>query len=177
MLHLSPAAAEAMPPLHVDASLLKGAASAKPVAAPTLPVETSPPIVVVPLPVSGEPTAGLKAAAALAGKPGAREHFIQIGAFSTKANAEARMRQLVGELGAMGSKLLIRSSGKLFVLRLGPWADAASARSVRQQLRERHNIDSVYVAPSASGVGSVAASAEAKATMPVAGKLKPRRKR
>lgn len=182
LLQVSPATAEAMPPLQVDASLLKGAAPAKRVATTRPPLEAVRPITAMPLPAPREATAELKPAVALARKPGAQEHFVQLGAFSTQANAEARLRQVASELGPMASKLLIRPGTKLFLLQLGPWADAAAARGVRQQLRERHNIAAVYVAPpasdAASGVGSMASSsAETKSMSSVAGGLRPNSKR
>lgn len=182
LLHLGPAAAEALPPLQVDASLLTGAAPAKRAAAARPPLEAVRPITAMPLPAAREATTELKPAAALAKKPLAQEHFVQLGAFSTQANAEARLRQVAGELGSLASKLLIRPGAKLFLLQLGPWPDAAAARGVRQQLRERHNIVAVYVAPAApaaeAGVGAMASSAaETKSMSSVAGGLQPSSKR
>lgn len=182
LLHVSPATAEAMPPLQVDASLLKGAAPAKRAATAKPPLEAVRPITAMPPPAQREATAELKPAVALARMPLAQEHFVQLGAFSTQANAEARLRQVASELGPLASKLLIRPGAKLFLLQLGPWADAAAARGVRQQLRERHNIAAVYVAPpvsdAASGMGSMASSsAETKSMSSVVGGLRPNSKR
>lgn len=130
-LGVNPAAAETLPPLRIEPSLLgsstppKPSVAARPTAATSSPQSTATP-----------PSA----------TPGTPGHFVQIGAFSLRANADARLQQLAGELGPLKAQLIVRQRGEMFLVQMGPWADATAARSVVRQLRERHRIESVYVA-------------------------------
>jgi len=65
-----------------------------------------------------------------------RGHFIQLGAFGNRDNAEALRARLARELGGLAAKLVIQSAGKLFRVQLGPWPDAAAAQSAGGRLRE-----------------------------------------
>lgn len=159
-------AAEALPPLRIEPSLLKGSMALKPSAALRQTPEASLPM---PASMQKEPTATRQTAASPAGARGTPEHFLQIGAFSLRSNAEARLRQLASELGPWGAKLLIRQRDTLFLLQLGPWPDAATARNVRTRLRKDRNIAATYVAvPAPAGApatASIPASAAARSIL------------
>ncbi|MCK9387066.1 MAG: septal ring lytic transglycosylase RlpA family protein [Sulfuritalea sp.] len=66
----------------------------------------------------------------------ARGHFLQLGAFGNRDNAEALRARLARELGALAEKLVIQSVGQLFRVQLGPWPDAAAAQLAGGRLRE-----------------------------------------
>ncbi|MGE5467751.1 MAG: septal ring lytic transglycosylase RlpA family protein [Ignavibacteria bacterium] len=66
----------------------------------------------------------------------ARGHYLQLGAFGNRDNAEALKARLARELGSLGDKLVVQAAGKVFRLQLGPWADAREARAVGERLRE-----------------------------------------
>ena len=72
-------------------------------------------------------------------------HYLQLGAFGSRDNAEALRSRLARTLGEFGDKLLIRSSGSLHRLQLGPWADAAEARRVAERLSIAFELPSVLV--------------------------------
>lgn len=63
-------------------------------------------------------------------------HYLQLGAFGNRDNAEALQSRLTRELGQFSERLVIRSSGALYRVQLGPWADVATARQVAEQLRK-----------------------------------------
>jgi len=75
----------------------------------------------------------------------ARGHFLQLGAFGNRDNAEALKARLAHELGKLGEKLVIQSSGKLFRVQLGPWPDAAAAQQAGGRLRESLGMTPVIV--------------------------------
>jgi rare lipoprotein A len=88
-----------------------------------------------------DPIARFAMAAEPAAKPlpelaDARGHYLQLGAFGNRDNAEALKARLARELGTLGDKLVVQPSGKLYRLQLGPWADAQEARDVAQHIRE-----------------------------------------
>lgn len=72
-------------------------------------------------------------------------HFLQLGAFGNRENADALQRKLARALGQLGERLVIRSAGGLHRLQLGPWADAAEARRIAEQLRLGFELPSVLV--------------------------------
>lgn len=72
-------------------------------------------------------------------------HFLQLGAFGNRDNAEALRLRLASLLGDLGERLLIRSAGNLHRLQLGPWADAAEARRIAEQLKLAFDLPSVLV--------------------------------
>lgn len=72
-------------------------------------------------------------------------HYLQLGAFGSRDNAEALKARLGRELGELGDKLLIRSTGNLHRLQLGPWPDAAAARRVAEELRLAFELPTVLV--------------------------------
>ena len=65
-----------------------------------------------------------------------RGHFVQLGAFGNRDNAEALRMRLARELGELSGKLVVQSSGGLFRVQLGPWPDAAAAQLAGVRLRE-----------------------------------------
>jgi rare lipoprotein A len=72
-------------------------------------------------------------------------HYLQLGAFGSRDNADALKARLARTLGELGAKLLVRSSGSLHRLQLGPWADAGEARRVAEQLKLAFELPSVLV--------------------------------
>jgi len=75
----------------------------------------------------------------------ARGHFLQLGAFGNRDNAEALRARLARELGDLAGKLVIQSAGKVFRVQLGPWADAAAAQQAGGRLRESLGMTPVVV--------------------------------
>lgn len=72
-------------------------------------------------------------------------HYLQLGAFGTRENAEALKEKLARTLGALGERLTIRSGGQLHRLHLGPWADLDEARRQAELLRVAFDLPSVLV--------------------------------
>ncbi|GAB1391865.1 septal ring lytic transglycosylase RlpA family protein [Rhodocyclaceae bacterium] len=72
-------------------------------------------------------------------------HYLQLGAFGSRDNAESLRIKLARELGDLGDKLLIRSSGALYRLQLGPWADIAEARKMAEQLKSAFDLPAILV--------------------------------
>jgi rare lipoprotein A len=66
-------------------------------------------------------------------------HYLQLGAFGNRDNAEALQSRLARELGDLSDKLVIRSTGNLHRVQLGPWSDLPAARQIAEQLRK--NLD------------------------------------
>ncbi|MCX7149485.1 MAG: septal ring lytic transglycosylase RlpA family protein [Rhodocyclales bacterium] len=75
----------------------------------------------------------------------ARGHFLQLGAFGNRDNAEALRARLTRELGELAGKLVVQSAGKLFRVQLGPWPDAAAAQLAGGRLRETFGMTPVIV--------------------------------
>ena len=72
-------------------------------------------------------------------------HFLQLGAFGSRENAEALRLKLARMLGDLGDRLSIRRVGSLHRLQLGPWQDAAEARRIAGQLKLAFDLPSVLV--------------------------------
>ena len=75
----------------------------------------------------------------------AHGHYLQLGAFGNRDNADALKSRLARELGALGDKLVVQAAGKLYRLQLGPWADAQEARRVAERIRETLDFAPVVV--------------------------------
>ena len=75
----------------------------------------------------------------------ARGHFLQLGAFGNRDNADALRARLARELGKLAEKLVVQSAGKLFRVQLGPWPDAAAAQFAGGRLRETFGMTPVIV--------------------------------
>jgi rare lipoprotein A len=75
-------------------------------------------------------------------------HYLQLGAFSSRDNAEslkARLAPLLDGMSGMGDKLLIRSSANLHRVQLGPWRDGDEARQIAEQLQVSLALPSILV--------------------------------
>ncbi len=77
--------------------------------------------------------------------PETRGHYLQLGAFSSRDNAESLKAKLYRDLGDLGDKLVVRSSGNLHRLQLGPWADAGEARRIAEQLKVAFELPTMLV--------------------------------
>jgi len=67
-------------------------------------------------------------------------HYLQLGAFASRENAEALKVKLQRELGDLADKLVVRSSGDLHRVQLGPWAEASEAQRIAEQLESRFQV-------------------------------------
>ena len=74
-----------------------------------------------------------------------RGHFLQLGAFGNRDNAEALRMRLARELGDLSGKLTVQARGGLFRVQLGPWPDAAAAQLEGVRLRESFGMAPVVV--------------------------------
>ncbi|MDP1735690.1 MAG: septal ring lytic transglycosylase RlpA family protein [Sulfuritalea sp.] len=74
-----------------------------------------------------------------------RGHFLQLGAFGNRDNAEALRMRLARELGELSGKLVVQANGGLFRVQLGPWPDAAAAQLAGGRLRESFGMAPVVV--------------------------------
>ncbi len=72
-------------------------------------------------------------------------HYLQLGAFGNRENAETLRLRLARTIGDLGERLQIRSAGNLHRLQLGPWADIGEARRIAEQLRSAFDLPSVLV--------------------------------
>lgn len=72
-------------------------------------------------------------------------HYLQLGAFGSRDNAESLKTKLSRDLAEFGDKLVIRSNGNLHRLQLGPWQDAVEARRMAEKLRLAFELSSVLV--------------------------------
>ncbi len=75
----------------------------------------------------------------------ARGHFLQLGAFGNRDNAESLRTRLARELGDLAGKLVVQSTGNLFRVQLGPWPDAAAAQLASARLRDTLGMSPVVV--------------------------------
>jgi rare lipoprotein A len=75
----------------------------------------------------------------------AHGHYLQLGAFGNRDNADALRSRLARELGTLGDKLVVQAAGKLYRLQLGPWADAQEARRVAERIHETLDFAPVVV--------------------------------
>ncbi len=72
-------------------------------------------------------------------------HYLQLGAFSSRDNAESLKAKLYRDLGDLGDKLVVRSAGNLHRLQLGPWVDASEARRIAEQLKVAFELPTMLV--------------------------------
>jgi len=78
-------------------------------------------------------------------------HYLQLGAFGNRDNAEALRTRLASTLGDLGERLQVRSAGNLHRLQLGPWADIGEARRIAEQLKTAFDLPSVLVRGQVTG--------------------------
>lgn len=71
--------------------------------------------------------------------------WLQLGAFGSRDNAEALKSKLARELGDMGDKLVVRTTGKISRVQLGPWADAQEARNMAEKVADLLQMKPVLV--------------------------------
>lgn len=72
-------------------------------------------------------------------------HYLQLGAFASLENAESLKAKLYRDLGELGDKLVVRSSGNLHRLQLGPWLDVTEARRIAERLKFAFDLPAVLV--------------------------------
>jgi rare lipoprotein A len=75
----------------------------------------------------------------------ARGIYLQLGAFGNADNAEALHGRLARELGSLGERLVVKRSGGMYRLQLGPWANRAEARRIVDKLAETLDFKPVVV--------------------------------
>lgn len=75
----------------------------------------------------------------------ARGHYLQLGAFGNRDNAEALRARLARELGALGDKLVVQAAGNLYRVQLGPWAQAQEAQRIADRVRETLDFKPVVI--------------------------------
>ncbi len=74
-----------------------------------------------------------------------RGYFLQLGAFSNRANAENLKSRLGSELEELGGKLDVSFLRGTYRVNLGPWPDPAEARRIAERLRVAFELDSMVV--------------------------------
>lgn len=84
-------------------------------------------------PIARFATAPVPPAAAADG-PEPRGHYVQLGAFGSRDNAEALRARLAPELGSLGDKLVILSAGGLHRVQAGPFRDRGEAEGATEQI-------------------------------------------
>jgi rare lipoprotein A len=72
-------------------------------------------------------------------------HYLQLGAFGSRENAESLRVKLSRDLGDLGDKLRIHGTGNLYRLQLGPWRDVTEARRIAERLKLTFELPSVLV--------------------------------
>ncbi len=72
-------------------------------------------------------------------------HYLQLGAFGNRDNAEALRARLAPQLGDLGERLAVQTGGGLYRLQLGPWPDAGEARRAAAQVADLLDIRAVIV--------------------------------
>lgn len=75
----------------------------------------------------------------------ARGHYLQLGAFGNRDNAEALKAHLARELGSLGEKLVVQAAGNLYRVQLGPWPQAQDARRIADSVSETLGLKPVVV--------------------------------
>lgn len=71
--------------------------------------------------------------------------YLQLGAFSARANAENLRAKLTAQLTWLGRAIEILQRDGLFRLHLGPYRDRAEAGSIAERIRSALDIDAVFV--------------------------------
>jgi hypothetical protein len=71
---------------------------------------------------------------------------VQIAAFQTRERAEVSMRELEAKSPYRG-QIIVASSGRLFKVVAGTYADKTTAAEARQVLRTRYNYSDCFVIP------------------------------
>jgi rare lipoprotein A len=71
--------------------------------------------------------------------------FLQLGAFSVRANAESFRIRMASRIGAIGAPLLLNHRQDLFRVQLGPFRDRKEADAAARQVRERLELRPIVV--------------------------------
>ena len=124
-------AATTIPP--AAATTAPDAATTAPDAAPTPPVATTTPPVATTI---GQALAAPEQAAAV---------YVQVGAFSSRANAENLRSRLEGEFGWLRDTVQVLAIGNLWRLHVGPYRTQDDARSVAERIESQLSIKPLLV--------------------------------
>jgi rare lipoprotein A len=71
--------------------------------------------------------------------------YLQLGAFSARANAENLRSRLNGQLAWLDRAIEILQSDGLFRLHLGPYRDRAEAGTIAERIRNALDLKAVFV--------------------------------
>jgi rare lipoprotein A len=71
--------------------------------------------------------------------------WLQLGAFSSRENADALKSRLEKQLGTLGEKLVVQVAGKYFRLQLGPWSSVEETRQAAASVAETLGMTPVVV--------------------------------
>jgi len=71
--------------------------------------------------------------------------YLQLGAFSARANAENFRSRLNGQLAWLDRAIEILQRDGLFRLHLGPYRDRTEAGGIAARIREALDLDAVFV--------------------------------
>jgi rare lipoprotein A len=72
--------------------------------------------------------------------------YLQLGVFSSRANAEDLRGRVQRELAALADRVLLLADGDRFRLHLGPWGSEGEARRVAEQIARTLNLQPFLVA-------------------------------
>lgn len=114
-----------------------------PLPSPTLSMTELEPTPVATASLASTPASVMSASAANAQPSAAASGvYLQIGAFSQPANAQALVQRVNGQLDASAANTpaVVQQSGPLYRVRLGPYADRETAMSAAQQVADRTGI-------------------------------------
>jgi len=149
---IPPAAAPTAP---VATMTLPVAAPAPPVATMTLPVAApAPPVATMTLPVAAPtalaaaptpPAATTTAPAATTTEQALPAVYVQVGAFSSRANAENLRSRLEDEFGWLKDTVQVLAIGNLWRLHLGPYRTHDDARSVAERIESQLSVKPLLV--------------------------------
>lgn len=89
----------------------------------------------------GEPAAHTAAEAGHA----AAGHYVQLGAFSSRGNAEELRGRIARELAWLRERVEVRSIGELWRLHVGPYGTAEAARAIAERIETELNLKSFLV--------------------------------
>jgi rare lipoprotein A len=74
-----------------------------------------------------------------------RGHYLQLGAFGNRDNAEALRARLARQLGDLSDRLAVQAGGGLYRLQLGPWADAQEAKRIAARVSDLLDLRPVVI--------------------------------
>lgn len=72
-----------------------------------------------------------------------QSHYIQLGAFGQRSNADALRAYMTKELNELSDKLVITAVAGVYRVQLGPWPDVQMAREAALKIRAKLGIDVV----------------------------------